>query len=175
MKREIRFSEKLLLSGFCFILLFMFMQDWVPLGSLNDVQAIAEERPFNELIIVTMINVVQILLLIGFVIIFMGKRYPVWIKLWLIIHQVCIFAGALLDWWIPYFFGYGSDQRVKRYHQMFGDTHSFLPEMNGIVPNTFHTIFHIVLLFCIILTIYIALTDSGKKGKHHNVFSENIN
>lgn len=97
MKREIRFSEKLLLSGFCFILLFMFMQDWVPLGSLNDVQAIAEERPFNELIIVTMINVVQILLLIGFVIIFMGKRYPVWIKLWLIIHQVCIFAGALLD------------------------------------------------------------------------------
>ncbi|MFK4997462.1 hypothetical protein ACI2OX_07640 [Bacillus sp. N9] len=88
---------------FSIILLFMIVQDWVPLGSLNDIQAISAARSFNELVIVTMIGVVQILLLMGLVLIFMGKRYPIWIKLWLIIHQACIFAGVLIDWWIPYF------------------------------------------------------------------------
>lgn len=63
--KRIRFSEKLLLAGLSFILLFMIVQDWVPLGSLNDVQAIAEEQSFNELLIVTMINVGQILLFLG--------------------------------------------------------------------------------------------------------------
>lgn len=105
----------------------------------------------------------------------MGKRYPIWIKFWLIIHQVCIFAGALMAWWIPYFFGYGAEQRAGRFNQMFGDTHSFLPAMNGIVPNTLHTIFHIALLTCIILTIYIALTDSRKIGKSDNISFERVN
>nr|WP_246187584.1 hypothetical protein [Ornithinibacillus caprae] len=150
------------MAGFSFILLFMIVQDWVPLGSLNDVQAIAEDRSFNELFLVTLIGVVQILLLMTFVVIFIGKRYPIWIKLWLVIHQICIFAGVLIDWWIPYFFGYGAEQRVERYNQMFGDTHSFLPELNGIVPNTLHTMFHTTLLICIILTIYIMVTDSRK-------------
>src|SRR5690625_4912682 len=141
----------------------MIVQDWVPLGSLNDIQAIADEQSFNGLLMVTMINVGQILLLLGIVIVFIGKKYPIWIKLWLIIHQLCIFVGVLIAWWIPYFFGYGAEQRVERYHRMFGDTHAFLPVMNGIVPNTLHTIFHIALLACIILTFYIAFTDAGKR------------
>ncbi|MFA9458921.1 hypothetical protein ACERJO_19470 [Halalkalibacter sp. AB-rgal2] len=164
MRREIRFSEKILFAGFSLILLFMIMQDWIPLGSLNDVQAIAEGRSFNEMLIVTMIGVMQILLLMGLLSIFMGKGYPIWVKLWLVIHQICIFAGALLDWWIPYFFGYGVEQRTVRYNQMFGDTHTFLPELNGIIPNTLHTLFHIILLLCIVLTIYITVTNSRKTG-----------
>ncbi|MCK0470474.1 hypothetical protein [Halalkalibacter sp. APA_J-10(15)] len=164
MRREIRFSEKILFAGFSLILLFMIMQDWIPLGSLNDVQAIAEGRSFNEMLIVTMIGVMQILLLMGLLSIFMGKEYPIWVKLWLVIHQICIFAGALLDWWIPYFFGYGAEQRTVRYNQMFGDTHTFLPELNGIIPNTLHTLFHIILLLCIVLTIYITVTNSRKTG-----------
>ncbi|MCR2821747.1 hypothetical protein [Lederbergia panacisoli] len=172
MKREIRFSEKLLIVGFSIILLFMIVQDWIPLGSLNDVHAIAEVRSFNELLIVTTIGVVQILLLMGLVITFMGKWYPIWIKLWLIIHQVFIFAGVLLDWWIPYFSGLGAEQKAERYNQMFGDTHSFLPIMNGIVPNTLHTIFHTILLICIILTVYNALTNSRNDNK---AFFENVN
>lgn len=165
MKRDIRLSEILLLAGLCFILLFMIVHDWVPLGSLNDVQAISEVHSFRELVTVTLSGAVQFLLFICLVIMFMGKPYPAWVKLWLIIHQGCIFAGALIDWWIPYFFGYGAEQRAERYRQMFGNTHSFLPEMNGIVPNTLHIIFHTTLLLCIILTIYIALTDSRKKSR----------
>lgn len=172
MKRKIRFSEKMLLAGLSLILIFMFVQDWIPLSPLNDVQAIAKAHSFNELLIVTMVGVVQLILLIGGVIFFMGKRYPILVKLWLIIHQICIFVGVLIDWWIPYFFGIGAGQRAERYNQMFGDTHSFLPVMNGIVPNTLHTFFHTVLFLCIILTIYISFTDSREKEKMINVIYE---
>lgn len=74
MKRKVRLSEKLLLIGFSFILLFMVIHDWVPLGSLNDVEAIAADRSVSELLIVTFIGVAQILLLMGFVLFFMGKN-----------------------------------------------------------------------------------------------------
>jgi len=110
MKRNVRLSEKLLLAGLSFIFLFMIVQDLVPLGSLNDVPAIAEVRSFNELLIVTMFGSVQFLLLMGGVIYFMGKRYPIWAKLWLIIHQSSIFVGALFSWWIPYLFGIGAEE-----------------------------------------------------------------
>ncbi|WP_018932560.1 hypothetical protein [Gracilibacillus lacisalsi] len=162
MKREIRTAEKLLVLGLSLILIFMIVQDLVPLGPLNDIDAISADRSFNEILTVTLIGAVQILILLSIVLIFIGKRYPIWIRLWLIIHQSFIFVGALLDWWIPYFFGYGAEERVDRYQQMFGDTHSFLPEINGIVPNTLHVIFHSLLLLCIILTIYISFTTKKK-------------
>lgn len=160
MKREIRFSEKLLLIGYGIILLFMFVQDWIPIGSLNDVEAILEINSFDYVLTTTIINAGQILFIMGGILIFLGKKYPIWIKLWLITHPLCIFVGVLLSWWIPYFTGIGAAQKVERYQQMFGDTHSFLPVMNGIVPNTFHTIFHATLFICIVLTFYITLTDN---------------
>ncbi len=162
LKREIRTAEKLLVLGLSLILIFMIVQDLVPLGPLNDVDAISVDRSFNEILTVTLIGAVQILILLSIVLIFIGKRYPIWIRLWLIIHQSFIFVGALLDWWIPYFFGYGAEERVDRYQQMFGDTHSFLPEINGIVPNTLHVIFHSLLLLCMLLTIYISFTTKNK-------------
>lgn len=148
----------------------------VPLGSLNDVHTILEQHSFNELLIITISGVIQFALLLGGVIFFIGKRYPIWVKLWLVIHQSFIFLGALIAWWIPYLFGIGAEQRVERYNQMFGTTHTFLPVMNGIVPNTLHTVFHLVLLICIVLTLYISLTSSSKKHKgNSNPRHEQIN
>lgn len=163
MKRNVHLSEKLLLTGFIFILLFMIGHDWIPLGSLNDVQALSEDRSFNERFMVTLFGTVQFLLLTGLLLTFIGKRYPLWVKLWLIIHPLCIFIGALFSWWIPYLFGYGAEERADRYQYMFGNTHSFLPEINGIVPNTLHILFHTTLFICIILAIYISLANSKKE------------
>lgn len=108
------------------------------------------------------------MLLMTLVLLFLGKKYPIWIKLWLIIHQGFIFAGALLDWWIPYFFGFGAEKRMERYDAMFGNTHAFLPVQNGIVPNTIHVMFHSALLICLLLTIYMSTTRpiGHKKEKH---------
>jgi hypothetical protein len=76
MKREVRLSEKLLIVSYSLILLFMILQDWVSLGSLNDVTAIAQVHSFNELLTVTIINVFQIVLLMTLIVLFVGKRYP---------------------------------------------------------------------------------------------------
>jgi len=72
----------------------------------------------------------------GGILFFIGKRYPILIKIWLIVHPLCIFLGAIMAWWVPYLFGIGAEERVERYNAMFGNTHAFLPVMNGIVPNT---------------------------------------
>ncbi|MFD2043493.1 hypothetical protein ACFSTA_03785 [Ornithinibacillus salinisoli] len=162
MKRKIRMSEKLLIFCYSIVLLFLLLHDWVPLGTLNDVEAVKADKSTNELLLTTLIGVTQILLLMGIVLFYFGRKHPLWIKLWLIIHPACIFAGAIMDWWLPYLFGIGAEERVERYSQMFGDTHAFLPVMHGIVPNTLHTIFHMSLFFCIILMIYISLTKNTK-------------
>ena len=159
MKREIRVSEKFLIAGYGLILLFMFVQDWVPLGPLNDIQAIAQENSARELIVVTLIGLVQIVILMVLILCFIGRRYPIWAKIWLIIILHVFFAGVLTAWWIPYFFGLGAEEKAERYQTMFGNTHSFLPVMHGIVPNTLHTIFHVTLFLCILLTIYISFRD----------------
>ena len=162
MKRDIRLSEKCLVLGYIFILLFMTVQDLVPLGVLNDLEAIASVESFNETIVTTLIGVVQVLLILVGVLLFIGKRYPLWIKIWLIVHPSCILLGAIISWWVPYLFGTGTEEKIEKFNHMFGNTHSFLPIMNGIVPNTLHTIFHLVLLACIILTSYIFLNTNDK-------------
>ena len=73
MERNIRLSEKLLLFGLSLILLFMIFHDFVPLGSLNDVQAVLNARSLNELIILTIIGAGQILLIMIGVIYLWGK------------------------------------------------------------------------------------------------------
>jgi|SRR5690625_4629135 len=157
MKRDVHLSEKFLVLGYVFILLFMIVQDLVPLGSLNDIEAIASVQSLNETIVTTLIGVVQIILILGGVLLFIGKRYPFLVKIWLIVHPSCILLGAIISWWVPYFFGTGTEEKIERFNMMFGNTHSFLPVMNGIVPNTLHTVFHLTLLICIILTCYIFL------------------
>ena len=156
LERKIRKSEKILLFGLSLLFLFMMVHDWIPLGSLNDIQDVSAENSKKELVIATSIGAVQILLLMAILLLFIGKKYPVWAKLWLIIHPSCIFVGAMMSWWIPYLFGIGAEERAERYRVIFGNTHSFLPVKNGIVPNTLHSLFHLTLLLCIILVIYIA-------------------
>lgn len=166
MNRQIRASEIFLLMGLGFIFLFMLIHDWVPLGRLNDVDAVLELQSVGELIGVTLIGTVQILFLMGMLLFFIGRTYPLWVKLWLIIHQGCILAGAMLSWWVPYLFGIGAEDKVERYRVMFGNTHSFLPIKNGIVPNTIHVMFHFILLMCVLITIYISFTRP-KYGRGH--------
>lgn len=162
MNRNIRQSEKFLVIGYIIILLFMIVQDLVPLGALNDIEAISSAESFNEIIVTTLIGTVQIILILGGVLLFIGKRYPILVKIWLLAHPSFILLGAIMSWWIPYLFGTGTEEKIERFNNMFGNTHSFLPVMNGMVPNTLHTIFHLVLLICIILTSYIFLTGYKK-------------
>ncbi|MFD2129990.1 hypothetical protein ACFSKI_01800 [Pseudogracilibacillus auburnensis] len=139
-ERNIRTSEKFLLISYFFILLFMLFHDWISLGVLNDIDAVKSVNSQKGLIMTTFINSIQIVILICLISLFVGKRYPIWAKLWLIIHPACIFIGVLISWWLPYFFGIGADEKAENYAMMFGDTHAFLPIRNGIQPNTIHVL-----------------------------------
>jgi hypothetical protein len=167
--RNANLSEKILLLGYSLILLFMIVQDWMPLGSLNDIDAIKQEKTTNELITVTLIGVLQIALFIFLILLFIGKKYPLFIKLWLIIHPSFILGGAVMSWWIPYLTGIGAAEKLESYTTMFGETHAFLPVINGIVPNTLHTLFHFTLLFCIILSIFIFFIKPKDNMERSNV------
>lgn len=143
------------------ILLFLLFHDWIPLGSLNDVQAVHSYYSRDELIKTTLINSVPFAIAFLLCCIRVGKAYPLWMRLFLIIYFPSLFSGALLAWWIPYFFG-ATAERVERYRVLFGQTHAFLPEMNGIVPNTIHTVFHASLLIVILVTFYYFRTKSPR-------------
>lgn len=156
MKRKITISEKAFMIGLILILLFMLIHDWVPLGALNDVEAIKSQQTTSELLQITALNTLSILIVMVLAMAFIGKRYPIWAKLWLVIHLGFIAAGVIIAWWIPYFFG-ADQETIDRYDAMFGNTHAFLPEMNHITPNTIHVFFHLVLLVTWILAIYISI------------------
>jgi hypothetical protein len=71
-----------------------------------------------------------------------GAAYPGWLWWWLWISYGLLLVGELNAWWLPYLVKPADPERVARYRAMFGNTHAFLPERNGIVPNTLHCILH---------------------------------
>jgi hypothetical protein len=48
----------------------------------------------------------------------------------------------MLSWWIPYLFGFGAEEKAVSYMNVFENTHTFLPIINGILPNTLHNVTH---------------------------------
>lgn len=160
MKRNIRTVEKVFVAGQGLILLFMLFHDWVPLGNLNDLEGIRSQNTTEEIVRTTAFNTASILVVLVLTLTFAGKRYPVWVRIWLVAHLGGVLLGALKAWWIPYFFGADPDL-AARYEAMFGNTHAFLPEMNGIVPNTIHVLFHLTL--AAMWLIAIALAFQGKR------------
>jgi hypothetical protein len=60
-------------------------------------------------------------------------------------------------WWGPYLLG-GSPARVARYQAMFARTHAFLPERNGIRPNTLHVALHVVVIAILVLLGFLSFS-----------------
>jgi hypothetical protein len=121
---------------------FLWIHDWVPLGRLNDVAAVRKADSLQRLVIVTIVQSVP--WTVG--LIFSAKHfrhpYPHWLVMWLWISYLLLFIGQLRAWWMPYLLK-PDPERALRYRQMFGNTHSFLTERNGMVPNTAHVLLHL--------------------------------
>jgi hypothetical protein len=71
----------------------------------------------------------------------LSSRFPGWLWYWLWISYGLLFLGELRAWWLPYLVR-PEPERAARYRVMFGATHAFLPERNGIRPNTLHVALH---------------------------------
>lgn len=134
--------EIVLLALQVFQVLFLWFHDWVPLGRLNDVAAVRRQDPTSRLVVVTLIQSVPFTIGLYFSLKYFGRPYPHWLNNWLWISYGLLFIGQMRAWWVPYLLR-AEPERAARYQVMFGKTHSFLPQRNGLVPNTAHILLHL--------------------------------
>jgi hypothetical protein len=134
--------ETALLALQGFQVVFLWIHDWIPLGQLNDVVAVRSQDTIRRLGIVTLVQSVPFTIGLYFSMQNFGHKYPEWLNSWLWISYSVLLAGQLRAWWIPYLLK-ADPERAARYRIMFGNTHSFLPMRNGMVPNSAHIMLHI--------------------------------
>lgn len=123
----------------CFVVAFVGLHNWIPLGSLNDLRAVRAEFPGSKLFLTTLSNFIPAAFGLACSLYFQ-HRFPEWLIWYLWIFYLLACCGSAYGWWIPYFFGAGK-QRLAREQELYGQTHSFLPERHGVRPNTLHVIF----------------------------------
>jgi hypothetical protein len=119
----------------------LWLHDWAPLGPFNDVAAVRAADSTARLIRVTLVQSVPYTIGLIFSLLDLKTGFPTWLWYWLWISYGLLFLGELRAWWLPYL-GRAEPERAARYRVMFGRTHAFLPERNGIVPNTLHVALH---------------------------------
>jgi hypothetical protein len=86
-------------------------------------------------------------------ILFASVEYPNWLLWWLWgTYLVCAY-GILRAWWLPYL-GTPDPDRAKRYGARFARTHGFLPERNGIRPDTLHVAFHVLVVAILVVLAF---------------------
>lgn len=125
-----------------FQVIFLWVHDWIPLGRLNDVPAVRREDTPARLVMVTIVQSAPFTIGLFFSALYLGQPYPEWLNKWLWISYGLLLIGQLRAWWVPYLFK-AEPARAERYQKMFGNTHTFLPQRNGIVPNTAHILLHL--------------------------------
>jgi hypothetical protein len=141
-----------------FVVLFVALHNWIPLGSLNDVKAVRSVFPAGKLLVTTLINFTPVAIGLAASVFYFRTGFPGWLFwfLWIFYGLACY--GSLKAWWIPYFSRPGPE-RVARDRAMYGATHAFLPERNGIRPNSLHVIFDVVTV-SILLVLAILTAES---------------
>jgi hypothetical protein len=140
----------------CFVVAFVALHNWVPLGSLNDLKAVRAEFPTGNLIVTTLSNLAPAAIGLAGSIFYFRRGFPEWLVWYLWIFYLLACCGSLWAWWIPYFFGAGK-KRVAREQALYGNTHSFLPERHGVRPNTLHVIFDVVTVAILITLAVLAM------------------
>jgi hypothetical protein len=120
---------------------FLWIHDLVPLGRLNDIEAVRRTDSAARLTRTTLIQSVPYTIGLYFSVVGLSAGFPGWLWYWLWISYGLLFAGELRAWWWPYLVQ-PEPERAARYRVLFGSTHAFLPPRNGMAPNTLHLMLH---------------------------------
>jgi hypothetical protein len=135
-----------------FVVLFIALHDWIPLGSLNNLKGAHSADPRAKLVQVTLLSTLPFAIgLVGSAY-YASTRFPTWLVWLLWITYGGAMYGMLRTWYVPYLL-VAEAARVERYQKMFSHTHAFLPTRNGIAPNTLHVIFHAILIATVALLV----------------------
>jgi len=153
-----------LVTGFLgcqlFVVLFIALHDWLPLGRLNNLAGIRAVDTTRRLVVVTVLSTLPFAIGLAASVYYARTGFPMWVMVWLWISYGTGAYGMLRAWWIPYLL-IRDPVRAARYQQRFANTHAFLPARNGIRPDTLHVCFHVVLVVLIILLCILTFTDLG--------------
>ena len=147
-----------------FQVLFLWLHDWIPLGRLNDTAAVRSQDTRLRLVVVTLVQSVPYTVGLFFCAWHFERSYPEWLVIWLWISYGLLFIGQIRAWWIPYLLK-PEPPRAERYRIMFGNTHSFLPERNGLVPNTMHVMLHLATLATLVVLFAISKNTNSPAPK----------
>ena len=137
-----------------YVVLFIAVHDWIPLGKLNNLAGIRAADTMPKLLGVTALSALPFAIGLAGSIYYAGSRVPGWLLNLLWITYVAGEYGMLRTWWIPYLL-VADPARVARYQVRFKHMHSFLPEHNGIRPDTLHVTFHAVVLVTLLLLSFL--------------------
>jgi hypothetical protein len=138
-----------LLALQCFVVLFVALHNWIPLGVLNNVRGVRIAFPTGKLLMTTLLNLTPFAIGLAATVFYFDKAYPGWVFWWLWITYGLACYGSFRAWWMPYLFR-RDPALVARYQTMYAGTHSFLPVHNGIRPDTLHVLFDIVTIAILI-------------------------
>jgi hypothetical protein len=133
-----------------YVVLFIAIHDWIPLGKLSNLEAVRAADSKSRLLLVTAVSALPYAVGLAGTIYYAGSRSPDWLLYVLWISYAAGVYGMLRAWWIPYLL-VADPVRVARYQARFAHTHAFLPVRNGIRPDTLHVSFHVVLVATVVL------------------------
>ena len=133
-----------------FVVLFIALHDWVPLGKLSNRPAIRAADTRRRLLLVKVLSALPFAIGFAASAYYAATGFPMWLMYWLWISYIAGLYGMLRAWWVPYLL-LEDPVRTARYRERFANTHSFLPTRNGIRPDTLHVCFHGILLVALIL------------------------
>lgn len=130
------------------IVLFLALHDWVPLGRLTNRAGVRGVDSTAKLVWTTVWSTAPFALGLGWCVWY--AHWPGWLVTYLRVSYAVLLGGALSSWWVPYFFGAGEEKKA-RFRERFRGTWAFLPERNGIRPDTLHVVFHASLVVLVVL------------------------
>ena len=68
-----------LLALQCFVVLFVALHNWIPLGTLNNVKGVRVEFPTGKLLVTTLTNFTPFAIGLAATAFYFGRVYPTWL------------------------------------------------------------------------------------------------
>jgi hypothetical protein len=109
-----------------YVVLFIALHDWIPLGRLSNRAGIRSADTTARLLRVTALSTLPYAIGLGGSVYYASSRFPDWLMWLLWISYGAGVYGMLRAWWVPYLL-VPDPVRAARYQQRFRDTHAFLP------------------------------------------------
>ena len=130
---------------------FLLLHDWIPMGRLSNLGAVRGSDSRAKLLATTLLSALPFALVFAVSCVYWkAPQWPMWLQMWLWYTYGAALVGALYSWWGPYLF-WRSPERVERYRVRFAGTLKFLPERNGIAPDTLHAVYHLCVAGTLVL------------------------